>query len=123
MKKASKIRCPLCGLMIPKGRLRGHKEMKHGERPSVKAAVSRPTTKKKKRKFRKKEGEVLVQCRKCSMQIKKKNLEEHRRSKHPTKAERLRDILGPDEETMAEINRSKIVVSGGGFGVGKGKRS
>jgi ribosomal protein L28 len=112
------MRCPLCGKKIKDGRLRAHKEEEHGE-----ANVPTPKPKLKPNAKPKEAAQNdVVQCTVCSKKIKRKNLESHKRSKHPTKRQKLDSIFGPDDEALEELKKRRIFVSGGGFGVGRGKR-
>jgi hypothetical protein len=70
---------------------------------------------------KKAENDVIVVCSKCGKQIKRSKLAAHQKKVHPSKAQRLRALLGPDEATQTEFSKKGIALSGGGFGVGKGK--
>ena len=110
------MKCPLCGKDVRAGRLRAHKEEEHGE-----ANVPTPKPKLKSRSNQKSPND-FVKCGVCSLMIKRRKLASHKRAKHPTRAQRLKTILDPDEQTLEEFKKRKMFVSGGGFGVGKGKK-
>ena len=110
------MKCPLCGKNVRAGRLRAHKEEEHGE-----ANVPTPKPRFKSRS-KPKQPNDFVKCGACSAMVRRQNLASHKRAKHPTKAQKLKSILGPDEQTLEEFKKRKIFVSGGGFGVGKGKK-
>ena len=110
------MKCPLCGKNIKDGRLRAHKEEEHGE-----ANVPTPKPRLKSRS-KPKQPNDLVKCGVCSLMVRRKNLESHKRAKHPTKRQKLDSIFGPDDEALEELKKRRIFVSGGGFGVGRGKR-
>jgi len=86
------VTCPLCGESVKGGHLRAHKAHAHGEAVNPTNASKR-AAKNKTRQDR----EVLVQCPDCPKKLKKRKLAEHRKKKHPTNAQKLREILGPDE--------------------------
>ena len=119
MAKSASVTCPLCGEIVKSGYLRAHKASAHGEAVSPANSIKRTV---KNMSQTKQDGEVFVQCPDCPKKLKKKKLAEHRRKKHPTKAQKLRKILGPDEETRIEFANRRVSLSGGGFGVGKGKK-
>lgn len=97
------------------GYLRAHKAAIHGEAVSPANAIKRTDKTKP-------DSESIVQCPDCPKKLKRKRLAEHRRKNHPTKAQKLNALLGPDEEARIEFSKRGIALSGGGFGVGKGKR-
>ena len=110
------MRCPLCGKSVKDGRLRAHKEEEHGE-------ANVPTPKPKKNQAKTTKPNEHVRCGICSKKVKRRNLASHKRSKHPTKAQKINSIFSPDEQTLEELKKQRIFVSGGGFGVGKGKKN
>jgi hypothetical protein len=111
--KIKLVTCPLCGTKVMQGYLRTHKANVHGEALFV-APLKKNTQKKAK-------GDIIVECSKCAKKMKRRALAAHRKKAHPSKAQRLKAILDPDEETQAEFAKRGIALSGGGFGVGKGK--
>jgi endogenous inhibitor of DNA gyrase (YacG/DUF329 family) len=118
-KYRKKIMCPLCGLPVTGSALRAHKVEFHGE-AAPSARLTKPATTSKTQK--KRQDELLVKCPHCPKKVKKREMAEHRRKKHPTKAQKLREIFGPDEETRRELAKRSVEVSGGGFGVGKRRK-
>ena len=115
MAKNKSVTGPLCGEVVKSGYLRAHKAATHGEVVSPVNAIKRTNKTKP-------DSEALVQCSDCPKKFKRKKLAEHRRKEHPTKAQKLRTILGPDEEARIEFSKRGVALSGGGFGVGKGKK-
>lgn len=118
MSKVESVTCPLCGTEVKLGYLRAHKADAHGEAfanaPFKKTSGRKNTQKKVK-------GDIIVECSKCAKKMKRRELAAHKKKAHPSKAQRVKAILGPDEETQAEFAKRGIALSGGGFGVGKGK--
>ena len=71
-------------------------------------------------------------CPKCGGEVKVKNLKRHLTKMHPKKAAtseprkltaaEKRKLFGPEHDSPLDFLDRPNVVSGGGFGVGKGKK-
>ena len=123
-------RCAKCGVKVEKRELHQHWRANHSSlgTPSKAsrqiAAQDAPNSSNVTREW--------TNCPKCGSEVKVKNLKRHLRKMHPKKAApseprkltatEKRKLFGPEHDSPLDFLDRPNVVSGGGFGVGKGKK-
>lgn len=123
-----KVRCGKCGKKVPPGELDAHWNSQHNNAADDKMGRSEPPGAEH---YLPEPIERWTTCPTCGVQVKESNYKKHRKKAHkttPTKADlkaekkrqstrSLRDYDGhPDFLDLPNV------VSGGGFGVGRGKK-
>ena len=124
-------RCAKCGMKMEKKELHHHWAVNHSSldtpaRASLKG-VSAPAS-----GYSNENSREWTICPKCGGEVKVKNLKRHLRRLHPEKspppeprkltAKEKRQLFAPEYDKPLDFLDRPNVVSGGGFGVGKGKK-
>lgn len=137
--------CPVCNCNLRLKNFNRHMQLQHNPVAEKHRAAQQLATKelKLKREHEKElEKDTIVQCPICQLDIKKKNLRRHKRKSHrlkpnapsPTLKPKLSDlsvterrrqlnkIFGPDHEESNDVFDKGLVISGGGYGLGKNRK-
>lgn len=117
-------RCPKCGLKVAAGYMRHHWATAHSTHPKKPRKVQVPRADQV--------GPDWAACRICGSIVKSANLRKHINKQHPEtvasgaqrKAGKTKKKVGalPEYREPVDFLDLPNVVSGGGFGVGKGKK-